>query len=60
MIADIASADAERFAKDVAVITAAIKSEWGGNLASGILGSPQGRASLLTEDEVVSTARGAL
>jgi len=30
---------------------------WGGNLASGILGSPQGRASMLSEDEIVNIVR---
>lgn len=33
---------------------------WGGNLASGILGSPQGRASALTEEQIVAIVRGAL
>lgn len=33
---------------------------WGGNLASGILGSPQGRASVLTEERIVEIVRGAL
>ena len=34
---------------------------WGGNLASGILGSPQGRASALSEEQqIVHVVRGAL
>jgi hypothetical protein len=57
VIANIAPANAARFAEDVAVIKAALKSEWGGNLASGILGSPQGRASMLSEDEIVNIVR---
>ena len=60
VIANIAPANAARFAEDVAVIKAALKSEWGGNLASGILGSPQGRASMLSEDEIVNIVRETL
>ena len=60
VIANMRPADTERFAKDIAIIVAAIKSEWGGNLASGILGSPQGRASALTEEQIVEIVRGAL
>lgn len=33
---------------------------WGGNAASGIIGSPQGHASALSEDEIVTCVRGAL
>lgn len=32
---------------------------WGGNLASGILGSPQGRASALSEAQILALVRGA-
>ena len=60
VIANIAPANAARFAEDVAVIKAALKSERGGNLASGILGSPQGRASMLSEDEIVNIVRETL
>ena len=60
VIANMRPADTERFAKDIAIIVAAIKSEWGGNLASGILGSPQGRASLLDEIQIVNAVRSVL
>lgn len=33
---------------------------WGGNLKSGILGSPQGRKSVLLTEEIVACVRGAL
>lgn len=35
----------------------AISGGWGGNLASGILGSPQGRASCLSEEQIVGIVR---
>lgn len=36
------------------------RGEWGGNLASGILGSPQGRASCLSEEQIVAIVRSHL
>jgi hypothetical protein len=33
---------------------------WGGNLKSGIIGSPQGRASALSEAEILACVQGAL